>query len=81
MAAPADLSDQEIQEIQEFFRSPTAHHVFEVLEYNLQKDWANTIDRDGREKLWTDLQALYSLILALRDAGALKRLQTRSQHV
>ena len=81
MAAPPDLSDEEIHEIHEFFRSPTAKHVFELMEYGYQVNWANTIDQDGREKLWSDIQALYSLIRTLRDAEGMKRLQTRSQHV
>jgi hypothetical protein len=77
MASPP-LSDQELEYVREFFTSTTARNLFTKIQEGLVMDWINTMDTASREAIWTDLQALLRLVVALRDAQGLKRMDVRS---
>jgi len=77
MAAP--LSAEQIQEVRQFFESPTADLLFQHLETGLISDWINGQEVVDREECWCGLQAVLRLKFMLRDAAAMKRLTERAQ--
>ncbi len=44
-------------------------HPFEAARQNIMRDWASSSDRDRREALWSELQALNRVVSILRGAG------------
>jgi hypothetical protein len=73
------LNEEQIEEVRQFFSSPTAVLIFQQLEQNLATDWMTTSDLAGREQLWQEGQAMARLFAVLRDASAMKKLTQRNQ--
>lgn len=73
------LSEEQLEEIRQFFTSPTADLVFQKLQAGTIADWTIAENLVDRERCWLDLQALQRLQTMLRDATAMKRLDQRSQ--
>jgi len=75
----AELSDEEVAEINDFFNSPTATRLFGDLQNGILSEWSGCSDRERRDQLWHLLQAVLHLKATLRDAAPMKRLNLRNQ--
>jgi len=78
MAMP-QLTDQQIEQCLDFFRSDTASVLFQQIEAGTMADWLTCETPVGREAHWHEMQAILRLQASLRDAAAMKRLTERAQ--
>lgn len=78
MAMP-QLSDEQLEQVREFFTSAAATLLWQQMEAGVMSEWILAEIPDDREKCWFKLQALLVLQATLRDATAMKRMTERAQ--
>jgi len=73
------LTDDQIFEINEFYRGDAWRAVGKHLESLFFQQWTHSADPVEREELWRRMQALRTLQAALSDAPRLKQMDQRNQ--
>jgi len=73
------LSDEQLEQVREFFTSAAASILWQRLEAGTMADWVLAETSEAREKCWHALHAILQLQATLRDATAMKHLDGRAQ--